>query len=170
MNICLIFNERPVLNWLRPVWTSNQSRPVLIGFLRSFDRSSPVFWGIGALVDRSRSRSKPLGVKYRDQTRLSITISRWFFTFSWVYATLVTSFLGLCTLVLPFGLPHNTLHLLGTTYLFLPCSQIPEQVFKFHCCGCLLLVYCSLVRTWTLWMFNVRRWLLSLNYLFVNTS
>ena len=35
MNICLIFNERPVLNRLRPVWTSNQSRPVLIGFLRS---------------------------------------------------------------------------------------------------------------------------------------
>ena len=86
MNICLIFNERLVLNWLRPVRTSNWSRPVLISFLQSFvvfDQSSLVFWGIGALVDQSWSRSKPLEVKDRDWTRLSITM--WFAATAWCH-------------------------------------------------------------------------------------
>ena len=63
MNICLIFNERPVLNWLRLVRTSNQSRPVLIGFLRSL--ISPVqffevlgLWWTGLGLGLSPWRSK----------------------------------------------------------------------------------------------------------------
>ena len=63
MNICLIFNERPVLNQLRLVRTSNQSRPVLIGFLWSLINPVRFFevlglWWTGLSLGLSPWRSK----------------------------------------------------------------------------------------------------------------
>ena len=63
MNICLIFNERPVLNRLRPVRTSNRSRPVLTGFLRSLIGPVRFFevlglWWTGLSLGLSPWRSK----------------------------------------------------------------------------------------------------------------
>ena len=68
MNICLIFNERPVLNRLRPVRTSTRSRPVLIGFLRSligpvqFFEVLGLWWtglGLGLSPWRSNTETGP---------------------------------------------------------------------------------------------------------------
>ena len=68
MNICLIFNERPVLNQLRLVRTSNWSRPVLIGFLQSligpvwFFEVLGLWWtglGLGLSPWRSKTETGP---------------------------------------------------------------------------------------------------------------
>ena len=68
MNICLIFNERPVLNRLRLVRTSNRSRLVLIGFLRSligpvrFFEVLGLWWtglGLGLSSWRSKTETGP---------------------------------------------------------------------------------------------------------------
>ena len=65
MNICLIFNERPVLNRLRLVRTSNQSRSVLIGFLQSligpvwfFEVLGLCWTGLGLGLSPWRSKTK----------------------------------------------------------------------------------------------------------------
>jgi len=68
MNVCLIFNERPVFNRLRLVRTSNRSRPVLIGFLRSligpvrFFEVLGLWWtglGLGLSPWRSKTKTGP---------------------------------------------------------------------------------------------------------------
>jgi len=68
MDICLILNERPVLNRLRPVRTSNRSRPVLIGFLWSligpvqFFEVLGLWWtglGLGLSPWRSKTETGP---------------------------------------------------------------------------------------------------------------
>ena len=68
MNTCFTFNERPVLNRLRLVRTSNRSRPVLIGFLRSligpvrFFEVLGLWWtglGLGISPWRSKTETGP---------------------------------------------------------------------------------------------------------------
>ena len=63
MNVCLIFNERPVLNRLRLVRTSNQSRLALISFLQSLIGPVQFFevlglWWTGLGLGLSPWRSK----------------------------------------------------------------------------------------------------------------